>query len=66
MVKLQTAYFLSHNGLGDNITSIGAINFLSNYFETIYFLCKNSYSNNVQVLLNQDCVKIVPFDANNE
>ena len=66
MVKLQTAYFLSHNGLGDNITSIGAINFLSNYFETIYFLCKNSYLNNVQLLLNQDCVKIVPFDAKNE
>jgi len=66
MVKLQTAYFLSHNGLGDNITSIGAINFLSNYFETIYFLCKNSYLNNVQLLLNQDCVKVIPFDVNNE
>lgn len=66
MVKLQTAYFLSHNGLGDNISSIGAINFLSNYFETIYFLCKKNYSNNVQLLLNQDCVKIIPFDAKNE
>jgi hypothetical protein len=66
MVKLQTAYFLSHNGLGDNITSIGAINFLSNYFETIYFLCKNSYLSNVKLLLNQDCVKIIPFDAKNE
>ena len=66
MVKLQTAYFLSHNGLGDNITSISALNFLSNYFETIYFLCKNSYLNNVQLLLNQDSVKLIPFDANNE
>jgi hypothetical protein len=66
MVKLHTAYFLAHNGLGDNITSIGAINFLSNYFETIYFLCKNIYANNVKLLLNQECVKIVPFDAKNE
>ena len=28
MNKQKSAYVLSHNGLGDNITMIGAINFL--------------------------------------
>ena len=41
ITKQKSAYFLSHNGLGDNITNIGAINFLLNYYETIYFLCKD-------------------------
>ena len=41
--KQKSAYFLSHNGLGDNITSIGSIIFLLQYYETIYFLCKNNY-----------------------
>ena len=41
-MKLNKAYFLCHNGLGDIFTMIGAINFLLNYFEEIYFLCKNN------------------------
>jgi hypothetical protein len=65
-MKLNKAYFLGHNGLGDNITMIGAINFLLNYFEEIYFLCKNIHQQNCKLLFYNKPVIIVPFDSNNE
>jgi hypothetical protein len=67
MEKLPKAYFLSHNGLGDNITSIGAINFLSQYYDVIYFLCKDIYESNVKLLFeNNKCVVVLPVDNKNE
>jgi len=64
--KLNTAYYLSHNGLGDNITSIGAINFLLKYYNVIYFLCKDIYKKNVELLFLGKPVVIVDFPHNNE
>ena len=55
-----------HSGLGDNITMIGAINFLLQYFEKIYFLCKNIYQENVKLLFYNKPVIIISFDQNNE
>jgi hypothetical protein len=66
MNKLPTAYFVSHNGLGDNITNIGAINFLLQYYESIHFLCKDIYEKNVEYLFENKPVIIVPFNSNNE
>lgn len=66
MKKQNSAYFLSHNGLGDNITSIGAINYLLNYYETIYFLCKDIYNDNVKILFENKPVITIPFDSKNE
>ena len=43
----MNAYLLSHNGLGDNLYMIGAVRFLLQYYENIYFLCKDIYYNNV-------------------
>ena len=54
MNKLSTAYFVSHNGLGDNITNIGAVNFLLQYYEIIHFLCKDDYANNVKHLFSNN------------
>jgi hypothetical protein len=65
-MKLKSAYFLSHNGLGDNITNIGAVNFLLNYYESIYFLCKDIYEENVKLLFVGIPVYTVAFSANNE
>ena len=59
------AYFLSHNGLGDNITNIGAVRFLLQYYDTIYFLCKDIYEENVKLLFDERVIT-VPFDSNNE
>lgn len=66
MSKYDFAYVLSHNGLGDNITMIGAINFLSQHYKKIYFLCKDKYASNVKLLINKKNVTIVPFDHKNE
>jgi hypothetical protein len=66
IIKQKNAYFLSHNGLGDNITSIGAVNFLLNYYETIFFLCKDIHEDNVKLLFTNKPVIIVAFDSKNE
>ena len=66
MSNCKSAYILSHNGLGDNITMIGAINFLSLHYTTIYFLCKDKYESNVKLLINKSNVIIIPFDHRNE
>lgn len=60
------AIFLSHNGLGDNITSISAVNFLLKYYSKIYFLCKDKHSNNCKLLYLNLNVEIIPFDSNIE
>jgi hypothetical protein len=64
--KQSGAYILSHNGLGDNITMIGAIRFLSNYYETLYFLCKDKYESNVKLFFEDLQVVTVPFDSKDE
>ena len=66
MSKHTTAYFISHNGLGDNITNSGAVNFLLQYYETIHFLCKDIYVKNIEHLFSDSAVIIVPFDSKNE
>lgn len=66
MKKQPTAYFVSHNGLGDNITNIGAVNFLLQYYETIHFLCKDIYAKNVEYLFSKKPVVVVLFDSHNE
>jgi len=66
IIKQDKAYFLGHNGLGDNITSISAINFLLKYYKTIYFLCKDIHKQNIELLINNNCVNIISFKQNNE
>jgi GDP-mannose 4,6-dehydratase len=70
---LQMAYgkpdavFLSHNGLGDNLFSIGALRFLLQYYQTIRFLCKDRYYENVRLFFaDEPRIICVPFDSDNE
>lgn len=59
-----TAYFLSHNGLGDNLYSVGALRFLAQYYDTIYFLCKDKYSDNVKTFFTDEPrIVCLPFDS---
>jgi len=60
MLKQKQAYLLSHNGLGDNITMLGAVNFLKQYYDNIYFLCKDIHKSNVEKLV-PDGVLLIPF-----
>lgn len=61
----MNAYILSHNGLGDNISMIGAVNFLLKYYVKIYFICKTKYESNVRLFFN-DNVILIPINENNE
>jgi hypothetical protein len=63
---MSSAYFLSHNGLGDTISNIGAINFLLQHYDTIYLLCKDIYEENVKLLFTGKAVVTVPFNSRNE
>ena len=64
--KLEKAYFVSHNGLGDNITNIGSVRFLLKYYETVYFLCKDIYQTNVEQLFTNIPIVVVPFYSKDE
>ena len=58
----KTLYFCSHLGLGDNITNIGATRFLLQYYDTIYFFCKQQYKSNVQLLFIDE-PRIIIYDV---
>jgi hypothetical protein len=64
--KQRYAFFLSHNGLGDNITNTSAIHYLLNYYETIYFLCKDIYVENVNLLFTDKQVITIPVNSADE
>ena len=63
----MNAYFLGHNGLGDNLYSIGALRYLSRFYEKIYFLCKDKNLSNIELLFSDtDKIVCVPFGSDNE
>ena len=62
----MNAYILSHNGLGDNITMIGAVNFLTQYYENVYLLCKDNNAKNVATFFQDKSIHIMPFDGKYE
>ena len=64
---MTNAYFLSHNGLGDNLYSIGALRFLLQYYTKLYFLCKDKYYDNVRLFFTDEPrIVCVPFNARDE
>ena len=63
----MNAYLLSHNGLGDNLYMIGAVRFLLQYYENIYFLCKDIYYDNVKLFYkNNNNVVIISINSKKE
>jgi hypothetical protein len=63
---MTDCYFLGHNGLGDNIGNIGAVNYLLKYYKKIYFICKDIYLDNLKIIYNNPSVILVSFNHNNE
>ena len=63
---MSEVIFLSHNGLGDNITSISAVNFLLKYYSKVYFLCKDKYEENCKMIYSDLNVICISFNSNNE
>jgi hypothetical protein len=64
---MTNAVFLSHNGLGDNLYSVGALRFLLQFYDKIFFLCKQKYYENVILFFaSEPRIICVPFDETNE
>lgn len=62
----MNAYLVSHNGLGDNLFMIGALRFLLNFYDKIFFLCKNKYYKDVVTFFEDSNIICVVFDENDE
>ncbi len=58
--KLESAVFISHAGLGDNIISISALEFLLDYYKKIYFICKTNNLKHINYLF-QNRNEIIPI-----
>lgn len=58
-------YILSHLGLGDNITMLGMIHYMKQYYD-VYFICKDTYTTNVELLIGDPSVHLVPVDSKRE
>jgi hypothetical protein len=65
---MSEAYFLSHNGLGDNLYSIGAVKLLTQFYNTVNFLCKDNYcyENCVSFFGNDPKIKCIPISTESE
>lgn len=50
----KTAFVLTHLGLGDNITSIGAVRYLSTCYDKVLVVCKEKNKKNMELLYNDD------------
>ena len=57
----MNAYLLSHNGLDNNITMVGAINFLLKYYDNVYFFCKDTDKENIAAFFPNKPVHILAF-----
>lgn len=66
MSKRKAAIILSHNGLGDNISMIGAINFILNYYEKVYFICKEHNKKNMENIFFNKPVVLKSFKDGRE
>jgi hypothetical protein len=63
---MTSVFFLGHNGLGDNITNIGAINYLLTIYDNVYFICKDVNYKNLEIIYSNPRIFLVPFKSENE
>jgi len=50
----KTAFVLTHLGLGDNITTIGAVRYLSTCYDKVLVVCKEKNKKNMALLYDDD------------
>uniref|UniRef100_A0A6C0JL99 Polysaccharide pyruvyl transferase domain-containing protein n=1 Tax=viral metagenome TaxID=1070528 RepID=A0A6C0JL99_9ZZZZ len=61
------AYLVCHNGLGDNIYMVGALNFIKQFYKNVFFLCKEKHYENVKLLFDESSnIICLPFNEVNE
>ena len=52
--KIKEAFVLTHLGLGDNITSIGMVRYLSTLYDRVNVVCKERNEENVRLFYEDD------------
>jgi len=52
--KPKTAFVLTHLGLGDSITAIGAVRYLSTCYDKVLVVCKEKYKKNMELFYEDD------------
>lgn len=52
-MRLPSVYVLSHNGMGDNVTMIGCLHFLANFYDNVHFLCREDYYDQIVFALKE-------------
>ena len=63
--KPNSAYFVSHNGLGDLLISTSAVRFLLKFYQTVYFICKSWHYNQLSMILSDEPrIKIISLEMN--
>lgn len=59
----MNAILVSNNGMGDNLYMIGALRFLSKYYEKVYLICKQKYYENIQLFFKDSNIQCIPFNS---
>lgn len=65
----RSVYLLCHLGLGDNITMVGCVRYLSLFYDEINVICKKRNHHNVKMLyMDDESIKTIPLvdDLSNE
>jgi hypothetical protein len=63
----MNAFLVSHNGLGDNLYMIGALRYLSQFYNTVYIVCKiKNYENFKLFFTDTQNIICVPIDEREE
>lgn len=64
--KPKTAFVLTHLGLGDNITAIGAVRYLSTCYDKVFVVCKERNRRNIELFYSDDeTIEIYPVVNDN-
>ena len=63
---MSSVFFLCHAEIGDNITCIGAINYLLTIYKNVYFVCQYNNLKNLKILYSNPRIFLVPFKIENK
>ena len=62
--KPKEAFVMTHQGLGDNITSIGMIRYLSTLYDKVVVACLNKNKANLEMFYkDDDSIELLSFDS---
>jgi hypothetical protein len=64
--KARDVLFCSHLGLGDVLLNVGIINLLLNFYETVHYICKKDYVDNISTMFANKPVHLIGTRGNFE